>query len=74
MGDQKAEIRALLAQAQRQGFSVEKTNSGHIRVEREGHLVAVVSSSPSAQGAAKAVKADLVKAGLQTECERVRTR
>ncbi len=72
MGDQKAEIKALLAKAKQQDFSVQRTNGGHFHVERDGHLVAVVSSSPSAQGAAKAVKADLVKAGFQTEGERVR--
>lgn len=63
MGDKQAEIKALVSQAKRQGFSARQTRSGHIHVERDGQL-AVVSVSPSANGAVRGVKRDLQRAGV----------
>ena len=55
----------LLRDAQRQGFEVAKSNSGHYLVRKDGRLVATVSGTSMSKGARDKMRRELQKAGLR---------
>ena len=55
----------LLREAQRQGFDVEKSKSGHYLVRKDGRLVVTASGTSTSKGARDKMRRELQKAGLR---------